>query len=72
MKLAKTIACGAAALGLAMGSALAVEGQSGMNDESFILLEPVEVTYYDVYSVDENGDGVTDGYLFIEESDTLG
>jgi hypothetical protein len=29
-----------------------------------------DVTYYDVYGVDEDGDGVNDGYLFIEESDT--
>ncbi len=83
MKLAKTIAIGAAAFGLAAGSALAGEGQSGMNDsgsssepmmaqqETFILLEPVDVSYYDVYGIDENRDGVTDGYLFIEESDTL-
>jgi hypothetical protein len=82
MKLAKTIAIGATAFGLAAGSALAGEGQSGMNDsgspsepmaqqETFILLEPVDVSYYDVYGIDENRDGVTDGYLFIEESDTL-
>jgi hypothetical protein len=68
MKLAKSIACGAAAISLAIGTAFAGEGQSGMND---ILLEPVEVAYYDVYGIDENRDGVIDGYLFIEESDTL-
>ena len=84
MKLAKTIACGAAAVSLAIGTAFAGEGPSGMNDswstnepamaqeETFILLEPVEVSYYDVYGIDENGDGVTDGYLILEESDTLG
>jgi hypothetical protein len=81
MKLAKTIACSAATLGLAISSAFAGEGQSGMNDrspseigheETFILLEPEDVTYYDVYGVDEDRDGVTDGYLFIGESDTLG
>jgi hypothetical protein len=83
MKLAKTIAIGATAFGLAAGSALAGEGQSGMNSgsssepmmaqqETFILLEPVDVSYYDVYGIDENRDGVTDGYLFIEQSDTLG
>jgi len=85
MKLAKTIATGAALFGLATGSALAGEGSFGMNDEAswmepspmaqqetYILLEPVDVTYYDVYGIDENGDGVTDGYLFIEQSDTLG
>jgi hypothetical protein len=83
MKLAKTIACGAAALSIAIGTAFAVEGQSGMNDngspyefipqqETYILLEPVEVTYYDVYGIDENADGVVDDVLFLEESDTLG
>ena len=80
MKLAKTVACGAAALGFAVSGALAGEGHSGMNDswssnesmtqeETYILLEPVDVTY--VYEVDENRDGVTDSYLFLEESDTL-
>jgi hypothetical protein len=83
MRLAKSIACGAAVLGLAIGSAFAAEGQSGMNemgsanepmaqDQTYIVLEPMDVTYYDVYGVDENGDGLIDGYLFIEESDTLG
>jgi hypothetical protein len=83
MKLAKTIAIGAAALGLAAGSALAGEGNSGMNSswspsepmaqqETFILLEPVDVAIYDVYGVDENADGVIDGYLLLEQSDSLG
>jgi hypothetical protein len=63
MKLAKTVALGATAFGLA-GSAFAGE-------ETFVLREPVDVSYYDVYGIDENRDGVTDGYLFIEESDTL-
>jgi len=70
MKLAKTIATGAAALGLAVGTAFAGEGQSGMNsEETFILLEPVEVVQ--IYEVDENRDGVTDSYLILEESDSL-
>ena len=84
MKLAKTIATSAAIFGLAMGSAFAGEGDFGMNsgssmesmpmaqEETFILLEPVDVVYYDIYGIDENRDGVTDGYLLIEESDTLG
>ena len=83
MKLAKTIATSAALFGLATGSALAGEGGFGMNDsgssmepmaqqETYILLEPVDVSYYDVYGIDENGDGAVDGYLFIEQSDTLG
>ena len=84
MKLAKSvrcaIACGAAAFGLA-GTALAGEGGFGMNDsrsssepampreEAFILLEPVDVAY--IYEIDEDRDGVSDGYLILEESDTL-
>jgi hypothetical protein len=81
MTLAKTIAIGAAVLGLAAGGALAGEGDFGMNDrssgepavqpETIILLEPVDVVAYDVYGIDEDRDGVIDGYLFIEESDTL-
>lgn len=82
MKLAKTLACSVATVGLAAGSALAGEGSFGMNDswsqsepmaqeETFILLEPVDVTYYDVYGVDEDRDGVADSYLILEESDTL-
>jgi hypothetical protein len=83
MKLAKSIACGAAVLGLAIGAAFAGEGDSGMNsgwsssepmaqEETFILLEPADVAYYDLYGIDENRDGVIDGYLILEESDTLG
>jgi hypothetical protein len=83
MRLAKSIACGAAVFSLAIGTAFAAEGQSWMNDmgsanepmaqdQTYMLLEPMDVTYYDVYGIDENGDGVIDGYLFIEESDTLG
>jgi hypothetical protein len=67
MRLAKTVACGVAALGLAAGGASAADGNSGIDE---ILLEPVQVTQ--VYAVDEDGDGVTDSYLFLEESDTLG
>ena len=37
-----------------------------VQEETFILLEPVDVRYYDVYAIDENRDGVTDGYLLIE------
>ena len=82
MRLAKTVACGAAVLALAAGGALADEGSFGMNDswsssepqtaqdETDILLEPVDVTQ--VYGVDEDGDGVIDHYLFLEESDSLG
>jgi hypothetical protein len=71
MTLAKTIATGAAALGFAAGSVLAGEGGFSMND-SVILLEPVEVAYYDLYGIDENRDGVVDSYLLLQQSDTLG
>jgi hypothetical protein len=75
MKLAEAIACGAAALGFAAGSALAGEGDFAMNDdgsqdETYILLEPVDVTQ--AYGVDEDRDGVIDRYLYLEESDSLG
>jgi hypothetical protein len=70
MKLAKTIASGAAIFGLAVGTAFAGEGQSAMNsEETFILLEPMEVVQ--IYEVDEDRDGVTDSYLILEESDSL-
>ena len=68
MKLAKSIAIGAAFFGLAAASAWAAQS----DEETTLLLEPEDVTYYDVYGVDEDGDGVNDGYLFIEESDTRG
>ena len=32
--------------------------------------ESAVTTYYEVYGVDEDRDGVIDSYLFIEESDT--
>jgi hypothetical protein len=63
MKLAQSIAIGAAFFGLAAGSAIADQGDEENTED---------VTYYDVYGVDEDGDGVNDGYLFIEESDTRG
>ena len=66
MKLAKSLTIGAACFGLAAGSAFAAQG----DEEATIELE--DVTYYDVYGVDEDGDGVNDGYLFIEESDSRG
>ena len=67
MKLARTMALGAAALGLAAGGALAQDERMAMADP---VMETPEVTYYDVYGVDEDRDGVIDSYLFIEESDT--
>lgn len=69
MKLARTMALGAAALGLAAGGALAQDDRMAMDDP---VMETPEVTYYDVYGVDEDRDGVIDSYLFIEESDTRG
>jgi hypothetical protein len=40
--------------------------------ESYIVLVPADDGAYDVYAVDEDGAGAADGYLVIEESDTLG
>jgi uncharacterized BrkB/YihY/UPF0761 family membrane protein len=56
MKLAKTIAIGAAVIGLAAGSALVSERSYAVNE---------------IYGIDEDRDGVIDGYLLLEESDTL-
>jgi hypothetical protein len=72
MTLGKTIATAAAVLGVVTGSALAGEGSFGMNDsDSMIPLQPVDVTYYDLYGIDEDRDGVIDGLLLLEQSDTL-
>ena len=85
MKLARTLALGAASLLAASGIALAGEGRSisedisqGIEDPSelsleqsgdLVLLEPV--TGFDaLYGVDEDGDGQVD-YLILEESDSL-
>lgn len=69
MKLVRMMAFGLAALGFGAGAALAQEDRMAAADT--LLLEP-EITYYEVYGVDENRDGVIDSYLFIEESDTRG
>jgi hypothetical protein len=79
MKLAKMLACSAAALCCAAGSAWAGDGNSspsgqGATDPSFeeqgalILLEPVEAQ--DLYAVDEDGDGLAD-YLVLEDPDLI-
>ena len=70
MKLVRTIALGFAASGLAAGAALGQEDR--MAQEEALLEPPTEITYYEVYGVDEDRDGVIDSYLFIEESDTRG
>ncbi|HJY78434.1 MAG TPA: hypothetical protein VKE95_17470 [Burkholderiales bacterium] len=76
MNLSRKIAIGAALLGIAAaGGAVAADDSPEMNPsspESYLLLVPTDEGAYDVYAVDEDGDGVTDGYLVIEESDTLG
>lgn len=69
MKLVRMMAFGLAALGFGGGAALAQEDPMVAGDT--LLLEP-EITYYEVYGVDENRDGVIDSYLFIQESDTRG
>jgi len=76
MRLAKSILCGAAALGFAAGSAFAehetdvtadpsFDGQVAWNDSP-----SADVTYY-VYDVDDDMDGRADRMLIIEQSDTL-
>jgi len=81
MKLAKTLALGAASLLAASGIAMASEGSSasqGIEDPSelsfeqsgdLVLLEPV-TGFEALYGVDEDDDGEVD-YLILEESDTL-
>ena len=68
MTLVRMMAFGVVAFSLGAGAALAQEDRMAAGDT---LLEP-EITYYEVYGVDENRDGVIDSYLFIEESDTRG
>ena len=81
MKLARTLALGAASLLAASGIAMASEGSSasqGIENPSelsleqsgdLVLLEPV-TGFSALYGVDEDHDGVVD-YLILEESDTL-
>jgi hypothetical protein len=75
MKLAKTLACSAAALCFAASPVWASESDSSPSGQgasagpsleeqgTLILLEPVEV--HDLYGVDEDGDGLAD-YLVLE------
>ena len=81
MKLAKTLALGAASLLAASGIAMASEGSSasqGIEDPSelsfeqsgdLVLLEPV-TGFEALYGVDEDDDGQID-YLILEGSDSL-
>lgn len=81
MKLAKTLALGAASLLAASGIAMASEGSSasqGFEEPSelsfeqsgdLVLLEPM-TGFSALYGVDEDEDGQVD-YLILEESDTL-
>jgi hypothetical protein len=63
MKLTKTLACSAAFLCLAASPVWAEDDPSLEEQETLILLEPVDVQ--DLYGVDEDGDGVAD-YLVLE------
>lgn len=61
MKLAKSILCGVAALGMAAGSAVAHDGMSSsgasMSEPSYVLIEPVTV-YEETYVIaDPSFDG---------------
>jgi len=72
MKLAGTLACGAATIFCAASIALASDEESSAGGigssspgETLILLEPVEIE--NLYGVDEDDDGLID-YLILEES----
>jgi hypothetical protein len=82
MKLAKSILCGAAALGLASASALAMGESTSSVEEAYVIADSAfdeqgawndspssEMTYYvyDVYGMD----GGLDRYVIIEQGDTL-
>jgi hypothetical protein len=76
MKLARTLACGAATLCFAASVALAADSDSSSGgigassdpsleeSDTLILLEPVEIQ--NLYGVDEDDDGLID-YLILEE-----
>jgi hypothetical protein len=38
---------------------------------SYLMVEPVQVSYVDVYDIDTDRDGRADGQLLLEQSDTL-
>ena len=38
---------------------------------AFAVSEPMELSYVEVYDIDEDRDGVADGQLFLERSDTF-
>jgi len=66
MKLAKSILCGAAALGFIAGAAIAGDdGQASWN------ASPSSDMSYLLYGVDDDMDGRPDRYVVIEQSDTL-
>jgi hypothetical protein len=69
MKLAKTLACSAAALCLASSPLWAAQGDPSFEEQgSLVLLAPVDAQA--LYGVDEDGDGVID-YLVLEQGDTI-
>jgi hypothetical protein len=82
MKLAKSILCGAAALGFTAIPALAMDESTSSVEEAYVIADSAfdgqgawndspssEMTYYvyDVYDMD----GGLDRYVIIEQSDTL-
>jgi hypothetical protein len=83
MKLAKSILCGAAALGLASASALAMDESTSSVEEAYVIADsafdgqgawnasPSYDMAYSLYGVDDDMDGRPDRYLIIEQSDTL-
>jgi hypothetical protein len=68
MKLAKSILYGATALGLAAGSAIAVDPPVPSDSMN---MDDSTTTASTMYEVDEDHDGRTDRMLILEQSDSL-
>jgi len=83
MKLAKSILCGAAALGFTAGTAVAADESTSSAEEAYVIADsafdgqgawndsPSYDVAYSLYGVDDDMDGRPDRYLIIEQSDTL-
>jgi hypothetical protein len=83
MKLAKSILCGAAALGFTAVAALAMDESTWSSEEAYVIADsafdgqgawnasPSYDMAYSLYGVDDDMDGRPDRYLIIERSDTL-
>jgi hypothetical protein len=83
MNLAKSILCGAAALGFAGAPALAIDESTSSVEEVHVIADSAfdgqgawnaSSSYdmaYSLYGVDDDMDGRPDRYLIIEQRDTL-